>query len=990
MWKYFKSLLKKQFDVLALGDIFIIGLIGLLLFMFIRIFEYIGLLVYGIPNIHLTNVLITGILLDISYWFILSGFLIIVYFAVKIFNKKLAIIACQVLLAFSAIIYFIAILYYRATSLPLDSVVFTYSFSEIWQTLGVSSGMKIGNFAILLFILVLPFVLWMLFKKVAYKPWIPFFFGILSVLSILLWPIVKPSKFESENENINILRSNKLFYLIDKSIEYFQNDENSSFSLEKEHDIKIFQKLFPNREYCNTDYPLLRNDSVPNVLGPYFKSQEKKPNIVIIVVESLWSVMSGPKADPMSFTPFLDSIGQQGLYFDNFLSTAEKTFGALPSILGSLPFGKQGFLKNEGKFPNHLSLFTILNENEYRTNFFYGGNSDFDNMKRFLRQENITNIYDIENLQKNGETKKSKNFSWGLADGDVFTKYFQCIKKNDTQNRADLFLTLSMHDPYSFPEIESYRKLCKKRIRGLHPDIQAKILSRIDLYASFLYFDASFRRFLEKFKKQPEYKNTIFIITGDHGLSDMNITENIQKYHVPLVIYSPLLTKKAIIHSVSTHYDIAPTLLALLNGNYRIILPKRNHWIGDGLDTCVQFRSTKRQIFMRHNRQTYEYLHDTLFLVKNTLFIIKNGFSMQKLENPLMVKTLSEYRRAYVNISRFTKEENLILPRNLELTLHDYSTIFHNDISYTRIVPNAEKSWIDKLLGKNKFRIDSMGVFCQNREYSPIYADFALSPGYKQLYAEITLDIQPYKTKLKDLPQLIMTVGDNNNKLLSWQAFPLSSITDAIQPDEWNRLKFEQVIELAKLNIRPESRIQFYLDNIHKANYQINNIQTKFSIETKILKEVVLDFDSTKYSKPPSNISNHVEASANRNRCDFLQPGREFTNVFLEKVIPSNCKELFIRFYTDVMPLLDVFTKSPTFVLLIGNSQKKLIYWNGVNLKDYLHTSNHWQQISFTTSIDLKRINIDNKSTFQCYLYNPHKFSMYYDNVHVVLSTTKN
>ena len=40
-----------------------------------------------------------------------------------------------------------------------------------------------------------------------------------------------------------------------------------------------------------------------------------------------------------------------------------------------------------------------------------------------------------------------------------------------------------------------------------------------------------------------EYENTIFIITGDHSMPELGLWQisEIERYHVPLIIFSPLL-----------------------------------------------------------------------------------------------------------------------------------------------------------------------------------------------------------------------------------------------------------------------------------------------------------------------------------------------------------------------------------------------------------------------------------------------------------------
>ena len=58
-----------------------------------------------------------------------------------------------------------------------------------------------------------------------------------------------------------------------------------------------------------------------------------------------------------------------------------------------------------------------------------------------------------------------------------------------------------------------------------------------------LYADASLKRLFERYRKRTDYDNTIFVITGDHRIPEIPLSTKIDRYHVPLIIYSPLLQK---------------------------------------------------------------------------------------------------------------------------------------------------------------------------------------------------------------------------------------------------------------------------------------------------------------------------------------------------------------------------------------------------------------------------------------------------------------
>lgn len=130
-----------------------------------------------------------------------------------------------------------------------------------------------------------------------------------------------------------------------------------------------------------------------------------------------------------------------------------------------------------------------------------------------------------------------------------------------------------------------------------------------DELTTFLYTDDALRQFFRGYRARPDFENTIFIITGDHRLIPVPQPSQIARYHVPLLIYSPLLHESQRFRSVSTLADVAPTLLGFLHEQYGVAAPKRSHWLGTPIDTTRRFRNTRSMPLMRNKNQLVDYLH---------------------------------------------------------------------------------------------------------------------------------------------------------------------------------------------------------------------------------------------------------------------------------------------------------------------------------------------------------------------------------------------
>ena len=113
----------------------------------------------------------------------------------------------------------------------------------------------------------------------------------------------------------------------------------------------------------------------------------------------------------------------------------------------------------------------------------------------------------------------------------------------------------------------------------------------MNIFSTLLYTDTAIKSYIEGYSNRPEFENTIFVITGDHRLIPITQKDKLCRYHVPLFIYSPLLKRTARFKSISSHFDVAPSMVSFLMNNYNFNKLEETAWLGKGLDTARQFRN---------------------------------------------------------------------------------------------------------------------------------------------------------------------------------------------------------------------------------------------------------------------------------------------------------------------------------------------------------------------------------------------------------------
>lgn len=657
-----RKLLKNKL-IMGLKRYLVLNAVFLSLLALVRVFEYFYLnyTVYLPKGSVLYELLGFGI--DVLILLNYSGLFLLPFLLLYTIYKPLANIVSGFLILFFVIGQIALIKYFASTSILLGSDLYGYKFKEIVEISSAGGGLSaITVLSLALAVLVISYILK---KSARINPSTNFsvLFAIISIASLFFISYTIPDKAKLNNQlNINLV-TNKASHFIRESLIYMlPNPQN---------EVTLFPYFYTGEaidsgesfEYVSKEFHFLRIDNTPDLLGKYLTPDTTKPNIVIIIVESLGRAYSGKGAYLESFTPFLDSLAGHSLYWENALSTSGRTFEVLPSVLGSMPYGASGFAELGNKMPDGFTLVNLLKRNGYVSSFFYGGDAGFDKMGMFLTKQNIDYIYDEKNFGDSYSKIPAKpDFTWGYGDKEIFTKGLEVLSQADSTPRLDVYLTIAMHDPFNLPNQDYYIDAVEDKFEEFNFDEARKEEYRkyIKNFSTIIYFDDALRSFFDEYKKRDDYKNTIFIITGDHRMSTPPISSEIDRFHVPLVVYSPMLNKAVRFSSVVSHLDITPSIIAYLRDSYSLNFPATAPWLGRGLDSVTYFRSTISMPFIRTKTETIDYLDKDYFLVRDQLFMISDNLKLNRVTNE---KKLSEIKRKFEKFKR----ENIVVTTNNKL-----------------------------------------------------------------------------------------------------------------------------------------------------------------------------------------------------------------------------------------------------------------------------------------------------------------------------------
>jgi len=273
-----------------------------------------------------------------------------------------------------------------------------------------------------------------------------------------------------------------------------------------------------------------------------------KKNLVIILEESLGARFVG-ELGGLDITPELDKLYQQGWGFDNLYATGTRSVRGIEAITtGFTPSPSRSVVKLSKSQHNFFSLADVLSQEGYKTQFIYGGESHFDNMKSFFLGNGFNDIVDINHIDNPQFIS-----SWGVSDEDLFNQADKELTKlsNSTEPFFSLVFTSSNHDPFDIPQGKVSLP------KGHNPENYKRDLA-------IKYADYALGKFINKAKTRSYWENTVFLVVADHDVRVFGSEPvPLRSFHIPAVILNSDMKSKRDPRLVS-QIDLPVTLMSLL------------------------------------------------------------------------------------------------------------------------------------------------------------------------------------------------------------------------------------------------------------------------------------------------------------------------------------------------------------------------------------------------------------------------------------------
>ena len=319
----------------------------------------------------------------------------------------------------------------------------------------------------------------------------------------------------------------------------------------------------------------------------YGCSKQQKFNVIFISIDTLRADHLGCYGYQRNTSPNIDKFAQQSMLFKNFFTVVPKTGPSMTSFFTGQYMQNHGVVDNNYlRSPNSQSFIQLLPDHYQKAAFI--ANPALSVARGYAAGFDEYQVGDLKNKME----------EWGQS--DISPNAITWL--NSAKGKGNFFLWLHYIDPHGpyTPPREYHNSFINDRFyddsrkvgleytpeEGINENYVLGAVPKyqrlgdnntVDYYvaeydAEIKYTDSEVGKVLDYLKNSKLIKNTIVIITADHGESlgendyyfEHGMLVNEGSIHIPLIISHPENNGSIIFDDLIQNTDIAPTILNLL------------------------------------------------------------------------------------------------------------------------------------------------------------------------------------------------------------------------------------------------------------------------------------------------------------------------------------------------------------------------------------------------------------------------------------------
>lgn len=287
----------------------------------------------------------------------------------------------------------------------------------------------------------------------------------------------------------------------------------------------------------------------------------KKPtNVVVIIGESfgLWPFLPEFKNIGLVDKSLALQNSSNATNVEYMLSNSTGTIGSINGIITGLP--------DTGKYENYMlkpdntiykgGIAYIMKQLGYKTIFWYGGFSSWENIKKFALTQGFDEFHCADEFEYTGGN------SWGCPDQVLFDNIDKYIQTQGNEEVMHVVLTGSNHPPYTI-DVDSIG-FKRNEVKNKLPDSIPNDNKTLTDIGHIWYADHVMGNFIENTNRK--IPKSLFVITGDHSERFTFAKEQDVKTlsAIPCIIYGNGVQKEWLQNKVGVTMQIPATLAELI------------------------------------------------------------------------------------------------------------------------------------------------------------------------------------------------------------------------------------------------------------------------------------------------------------------------------------------------------------------------------------------------------------------------------------------
>ena len=294
-------------------------------------------------------------------------------------------------------------------------------------------------------------------------------------------------------------------------------------------------------------YPVTDGDSIVEVLNT------KKPNVLLIMMEGFGGVFIEPLGGLSDVAPNLNRLSQEGVFFTNCYANSFRTDrGTVCTLSGYLGLPTASVMKIPAKSRTLPAISEELVKAGYQTDFLYGGDINFTNMKSYL----LSKGYQKLTADTDFSLAEQASNVWGVNDDITADWLLSQLKERKEGPWFTTYLTLSSHEPFDVP----YNRLEEK------------------IPNAFAYTDECLGKLVDGLKQSEVWEDLLIVCIPDHGFCypQGSVDRGGEYSKIPMLWLGGAVKQPMKVDKIMNQADMAATLLAQLGLDHSMFTFSRN------------------------------------------------------------------------------------------------------------------------------------------------------------------------------------------------------------------------------------------------------------------------------------------------------------------------------------------------------------------------------------------------------------------------------